>query len=352
MWVGFFHLTVGNAIIGIGEGVLIGRLFRGNYGKTVFAMIAANYLSMFIAVVLLDWRGTPMSQHLTGVTFENVGRVLLVATLLCILGSAVFEWPFCWLGLHGAPRRFRNSFLAVVVAQLASYAVLIPWYASAGSFSALTGVERTDPAEFAKDAASMVYFVDAATGDLCRVRANGAGRETVVEADFDDPLLRLYAVPTDDRRDVQVWARWGRRTDEAHVFTLPIEVALRNDVRLFGSEGETIDDWGWSSKAIDQRPMEERPWRIRFGHWAGEGLSAEHVESGETVRIALETPFLNWRSRRATVLPCGQVIYQLGDQVVLLDLDTRRLGVLAYGRGPLVIPGAAFVASDESDPGP
>ena len=37
------------------------------------------------------------------------------------------------------------------------------------------------------------------------------------------------------------------------------------------------------------------------------------------------------------MLPSGQVVYQLGDQIVLADLDRRRIGFLARGTGPLAI---------------
>jgi hypothetical protein len=37
------------------------------------------------------------------------------------------------------------------------------------------------------------------------------------------------------------------------------------------------------------------------------------------------------------VLPCGQVIYQLNDQIVLLDIESRKVGLVARGFGPVVL---------------
>jgi hypothetical protein len=68
-----------------------------------------------------------------------------------------------------------------------------------------------------------------------------------------------------------------------------------------------------------------------------EGLQAWNKKTNEKLNAALETPFVIWPSRNATVLPGDQVVYQLGDQIVVLDLRTRRIGLVARGRGPVVI---------------
>lgn len=47
-------------------------------------------------------------------------------------------------------------------------------------------------------------------------------------------------------------------------------------------------------------------------------------------------PFLAWIARNATILPSDQVVYQLGNQIVILDLSTRKLAFLALGQGPVV----------------
>ena len=49
-----------------------------------------------------------------------------------------------------------------------------------------------------------------------------------------------------------------------------------------------------------------------------------------------KTPYLWWQTCYATVLPGDRVIYQLADQVVLLDLNLRKICLIALGRGPVV----------------
>ena len=45
---------------------------------------------------------------------------------------------------------------------------------------------------------------------------------------------------------------------------------------------------------------------------------------------------MHWFARWATVLPSSQIVFQLGPQIVLLDPETRDMGVLAIGQGPVV----------------
>ena len=80
-----------------------------------------------------------------------------------------------------------------------------------------------------------------------------------------------------------------------------------------------------------------RPWRIERVYGASDWLRAEEPATGRSFRLVLQTPFLWWPSCDATLLPgTGVVVYALGPHVVALDLDTRRLAVLAEGTSPLV----------------
>jgi hypothetical protein len=42
-------------------------------------------------------------------------------------------------------------------------------------------------------------------------------------------------------------------------------------------------------------------------------------------------------TRNFILLPQEQLIFQLRDQIMLLDLPTRKIGLLTMGRGPVVV---------------
>jgi hypothetical protein len=51
----------------------------------------------------------------------------------------------------------------------------------------------------------------------------------------------------------------------------------------------------------------------------------------------LDTPFISWYPERATLIPGDRVVFELGPNIVLLDMPTKRLAVLAEGRCPVAV---------------
>ncbi|MCX6826393.1 MAG: hypothetical protein NTV06_03865 [candidate division Zixibacteria bacterium] len=69
-----------------------------------------------------------------------------------------------------------------------------------------------------------------------------------------------------------------------------------------------------------------------------EGLTGKNKNTGKSLWVALETPFLVWWMGKITILPEDQVICQLGDnQIVLVDLNTSQIGLITFGKGPVVV---------------
>ena len=104
-------------------------------------------------------------------------------------------------------------------------------------------------------------------------------------------------------------------------------------------DGEVIEDQpdSWFNLGVaDYRQPDKRQWKARTGFWAIEGLHAENEKDGKKFYIALETPFVQWYMRSVTILPGDQVVFQMGDQIVLLDLESHKMGLVTKGRWPVV----------------
>jgi hypothetical protein len=74
--------------------------------------------------------------------------------------------------------------------------------------------------------------------------------------------------------------------------------------------------------------------RSRPSHWPG-------TRDGHALRQATARRFSTalldfWAPRYAFLLPGGQVAYQLGAQIVLLDLNRREIALLGLGAGLVV----------------
>jgi len=98
------------------------------------------------------------------------------------------------------------------------------------------------------------------------------------------------------------------------------------------------DTWFNFGTALRLGSQGEDRWTFRTGFWAVEGMRARKEKTGETFRFSWETPFSQWIVRNAIQLPDDHVIFQLGeDQVCVLEPDTKRIALLARGRGPVVV---------------
>jgi hypothetical protein len=124
-------------------------------------------------------------------------------------------------------------------------------------------------------------------------------------------------------------------------------VDIRKDIPGQSIQGQRADQNTWFNFG-NVEPVGEntaRQWDYYVGFWAAEGLRAtprneSSVNSGhpKKIHLALETPFVRWTVRNATLLPGDKVIFQFGEnQICVFDPQTMRLALLCHGRGPVVV---------------
>ncbi len=346
MWAEGGHLLIGNAIIGVVEGLVIAVLFRVRKRAAMLWMIGANYASMLLGVFLFnsfgpahlrDYFGDSAPTWLTlhsAVAYHVVGIIVLLAL------TAVVEWPFCVAMLWRQPRWLLRSVGACAMAQCVSYALLCSCYVPPSAFSVLTETQLAEPAVFAKTCDAWIYYVSPSDGDLWRIHPDGADRTRVCAARIKDRAARLFVRPAEEGSGWDLWWRSGRwNMDEQ--FRLLADFAScparpEHDWESIYEDADFCHDGHCTY--LDQSPS--RNWRVQvYADWPDNGLRALKARTGERLHLAMATPLLRWTSSNATMLPGDQVVYQLGDQIVLLDLNERKLGLITLGRGPVVVQG-------------
>lgn len=293
LWATAFHLLFGNALIGLGEAWVVSRLLRDVRLADLFSWtIGANYASTIAGLVVLPRLVRWADPLVLGDTpLYHAPRFLLLLLSAALLLSIAVEWPFVGLALRRSCRSPARTLGVTVIAQLASYALLVPAALVVGDASLYTGAEPVTGLGFASRKDAEVRFVSLDGGAEWRIGLDGS------------PAIRLRGVGRLDRE-----ARLAQLGDRA---------------RGFGP-------------ATDLRSEGDRPWRVTTGFWPGEGLRARSLRTGVSATVALELPGLAWSARYATVLPGEQVVYQLGHQIVLLDLATRKIALVAPGQEPIV----------------
>ena len=339
------HLFVGNAVIGVIEGALIARFFKLRAGTTILLMIAANYFSTWTGAVGLSWLGSRFETPLARlVTLDTLQLFICGLILAAFVGSVVLEWPFCLIAMWRKPGRVSRSFCACALAQVVSYALVLLLNPPFGHFSGSPG---TDPrvsvapvASFADAPNVCVYFISAEDGDLYRVRPDGSLLTRVAGLPVRQPDTKLFAKPTNDP------ARWSLCLEKQYGWDeYPTGAYADTGVTVRGftpSERDRNpyeDGWRRGKRAADFRPQDQRQANVFTASLGDTWLGVEPLDmrgADNRIHLQFDRLILHWDTRNATVLPSGQIVYQLGSQIVLFDANQRKIGLIALGRGPVV----------------
>ena len=334
-WAGTAHLVAGNFVIGVLEGLLLARAFRVPSPSAVALMVAANYVSAFGFLL-----GFPVVRHVRNWALGDAPLYRVPETLALLLGvtfliSVLVEWPFCWGALRRAKHPWRRALVASLVAQCASYCLLVPFYLLVSPITLYTETRLDRSLSFVRQPNAWVYYL-APAGDVYRIRMDGRDRQRVLDHSKVGPDARLTARNAAPGR----WDLWLTAHPQQGTATRLFQgLPGRVGVDEAGKEQEPHEEFGNGMNAWE--PLELRvpgaeEWDAWLGFWASQGVQLTHRNSGRETVLAMETPWLAWEPRNATMLPGDQLLFQLDDQIVVLDLPTRKLGLLVRGSGPVV----------------
>jgi len=198
-----------------------------------------------------------------------------------------------------------------------------------------------------------VYFVGPAGDAVYRTIPDGSP-PTLVAALAPGPG-RAFVFPNETRdgthwdlRAVRLPGGPGLARDAVETSSVPVlsRFAQRGPAALpKGPENLNVAyflERNWETRRPALRQATQLgPWTATLPHSGDSaylGIEVSNAQTSESYRVGLEVPFLAWRSRTGTLLPNDQILYELQSdppQVVLLDMPTRRIQVIALGSNPL-----------------
>lgn len=324
IWPAFFHLFLGNALIGIAEGLVLAILFRRNAFLCMAIMIVANYFSAWAGGVFLFRKLTAhLSLDLNNAwqwTWGMAG-ILYVITLL-------LEWPFVALCLRKSESWFRKSIWGTLVVQSASYSVLFGLYWSASATSLYTDLAVVQPPAISLPEGVTLYYIaendeDVWAIDLCSGESRRIG---AVGYSTDRSWLFL-------RESRTTAGHWdlvaGLQPEDPNI----VSNTVLADLTCTTAEAPRAEG---HYDEVRRFPADTSGWQFSVAGWSGR-LYGENAKEERSVNVALSTPFVIWVVRCPTQLPNGQVVFQLGaNQICLLDPDERTIALVAKGRCPIV----------------
>lgn len=340
MWAGMLHLAFGNAIIGCIEGAILARVFGLRSGRTIWAMVLANYFSawvggLFLGPMLLGW--VPLDLY-------TAWRFLWIVVGVTYAMTLVLEWPFVARCVRGSGDWFRRSVKGSFLVQTATYVPLFGWYWLASGTTLYTQMHIVRPEEIAMPAGVVVYYISAANGSV-KAQSLADGRErTVYDLKSRDSEDRLTV-----RRsagDTKAWDLIARMEtgDDNEPNLITIHAAFTQTAALDWRVEEIglphyCGNWDNKGPAAQLASASESAWKFYAGFWAVEGLSGTNAKTGEQFRLCLEMPFVQWwMVRNVTHLPGDHVLFQLGEnQICVLDAASKRVAMVARGRGPVAV---------------
>lgn len=339
MWAGMIHLVVGNALIGLGEGLLLAWWFKTSPGKSVLFLIGANYVSAWLGSLLL------IGHLATWVdpTIETVHVWFWIFVAAAFLFTLLLELPFFWLALRRAPNALKRSAKAALLINSLSYVLLFGWYWGASGTSMMTDLKVVPASELALPAEHELYYISASGTEVMRANLNGHRAKKIRAVGASHSNDRLFTQASRSRAGFDLFIRLhGQEHDQDRS-----ELILENfsphapiDARSVNAPDKPVEGT-WFNFGDVPRLMAEGDWTYWTGFWPVEGIQGENKIQQSRFRFSMETPFAAWSVRNATHLTGDVVVFQLGkDQICALHPQTKRIALLVRGKGPIVVRSA------------
>jgi hypothetical protein len=367
------RLIFGNFIIGVIEGLIIFKILSATKKRAIWIMILANYVSMFAGLIVIDVLGLGIScgLFLGKSPLCNAFYVILFMPVFAYIVTVLMEWPFChWININ-KPKSKKRSFIASLTAQTVSYALILPFYFLTSDINLYRQTTLDPTLSFAKNPNAWIYYISTEDNFLYRCRTNGTSVEKVYDQndlghrglfvwpDNADGTLELwygtdyYDSSKENKRikildnlpwdgSLPTWYRthWYRMINDAEWQDLLVNPNLKHLWETESKYNDSIDYYdSFNDEIADYRPQEQKEWHIAISPFTylGRGLKARDSK-GSLIDISFHTPYVIWGCSNATGLPPNQVVCQLGwEMVILLDLDSRKIGMVARGHSPVVV---------------
>ena len=326
MWATMLHLFLGNAVIGLVEGILLERFFKCGVRRSVLILIAANYVSAWLGYGLVSG-GLGM---LPEITIETVRFWSWVFFVIAFVVTLLIELPFVRWVMPPQGKTFGQVVKAAVTVNAISYGLLFGWYWMASGTSMMTQLQVVPASSLVQGDEYELFFISMDGDQILKADLNGG------------PQPKLSEVRALHRND-RLFAR--RNTTEGYDLLVDLDTDEgegKNEVLIasgFSSFAPLSDapTGAWFDFGKVPSLASDSDWEFRTGFWAAEGIKGTNKKSGAKVHYALETPYAFWQVRNGTQIEGDMVVFQLGkSQICALHPESRRIALLSRGKGPIV----------------
>jgi hypothetical protein len=321
------HLFIGNILIGIVEGFFISWAFGTRRKESILVMIVANFVSMILGVLaILPLSASFVSSLYGGYSIYNKAQVSCCLAVLSFPLTILIEWPFCFCILYGKVSARWRSFQACSLAQTLSYTLLIPFYLFFVLYPPWGKYEFDKTLRFAPSKGMWIYYLAEHDQELHRIRPNASEQEKVMDLDHPGPIhIGVVHNATSESWDL-VGSFVSERIDQSYRNVLIEDLSIAE-----GTNWLEKDHW-WEKAVIASSSSE---WEV-YSDYVLNGHKVNDYQ--EMFYVGMTYPFLpNPFASFVTQIPCNQVIFQVAEEIVIYDIDEKKLGVITRGQEPMVV---------------
>jgi hypothetical protein len=331
LWAGIFHLLLGNAIIGIGEGLLLFKLFKISRWQQLL-LIPANYLSAWVGLLLVNapyMTSSPIIQTLSDITIEVLPFWFWAAIFLFFGLTLILEYPFFWFALRYKESALKEALKVTVIINGISYLVLFGCYGAISSTSLLTQLQGVSPTQIQAPKGYDLYFITPDGKEVVKTDLLGMRKEQVKTVKSPQPLDKLL-VRRNGQGRIELFIQSNDRGSQFR------EETILPDVTAAVPLPEQLNGYPIDSRQIPKLTS-RTDWEYRTGFWAVEGIYGENKKQNLHFRFALETPLISWFPKNATHIDGDFVVFELNNnQICLLQPQERKIALISRGRSPVV----------------
>jgi len=318
------HVTYGNVVIGLLEGLLLWKLSKYPFWKCFGLMLLANFFSTLIGLPLFN-----KLELLLPLGWNNARGLFCLLVFLAYLLTLVSEFPFICFAFRSTPLSFKRTIRASFIIQSVSYLLLIGWY----GLVTPPPVKVVDPATMVLPKEVTLYFIATADGDVY----SGSLDERKWKRVFEFNEGKDYGLFS--KKSPQLSGAWdliacsGRWYDETSTNSTPIVIKEQ-----FATGDKPVRE---SYGIIPTLGTTNASWKI----WHYVGMLRGHNEAkSRGFAFTMGTPFCSWHISDPILLPNDKILLQLWigrdraqDHICIYDPLADELAVIARGKSPMAV---------------
>ncbi|MFC1746647.1 hypothetical protein ACFL35_21830 [Candidatus Riflebacteria bacterium] len=321
------HLVFMNLLIAFIEALPFYFIFSVNFWGCLFYFLLANYFSLLPGIVIF-----PLIEKAFPVDIFNFWYFHYGTWLFAFVATLILEFPIVYFYLIKRNKKdLRQVLFFFILVNLVTGGALFGFYQQSSSFLLFKNTSITKDKSMAKKIKGEIFFIGENRKEVFKSSVGLDKKESIYKIRPDSNIKEImlgYSLEED-----LIPRCLGIKSGDGKI----VHVSPGN----FKVDGEKKQlDYSnyyfpWKLPLQDLRGA-SRTWDVRVSRIPHRGIRLSHKKKSDSFILNLETPFIRWRPESVTIFPGEKLIFQLNNQILLFDIEKRKLLPLCRGYNPLL----------------